>query len=334
MPICTYLLPLRRRKFCSAETEDWADYLALLGKAGCEVLVIDGSGPEVFRQHHLALREHCRHLPVDTTFGYLNDKVNGIHTGLALASSEAIILADDDIRYSPGNIRSAVEMLRSYDVVRPQNYLAPLPWWAKMESARMLINRAVLKAADYPGTCAFRLSAMREAGEYDGDVLFDNEEIIRHFARNGFSIAYAVDFFVEKRAPTLEKWREQRPRQAYEDFAMRVKTTTFAALIPLITILCVFASGRTSLVTLFMLALGVTALAALGRARGLAAKFFPLVSCAFAPLWVVERSISTYLAFYWHLTRGGYPFGDRVVSKGVGRDWFAGGRVMSKTIQR
>jgi hypothetical protein len=50
----------------------------------------------------------------------------------------------------------------------------------------------------------------------------------------------------------------------------------------------------------------------------------------FAPLWVIERSLSTYWAFYWYVRRGGYPFGDRVLSKGIGRDWVEGGKVAAR----
>ena len=35
---------------------------------------------------------------------------------------------------------------------------------------------------------------MRRGGHYDGDVLFDNEEIVRHFALHGANIKYARDF--------------------------------------------------------------------------------------------------------------------------------------------
>src|SRR5688572_12844185 len=101
-----------------------------------------------------------------------------------------------------------------------------------MEAARMLINRATLRLADYPGTCGFRRSTMLRVGPYDGDVLFDNEEIVRHFALMGVNIKYALDFFILKRPPTFTKWREQRPRQAYEDFVMRAKTAAFLSVIP------------------------------------------------------------------------------------------------------
>ena len=73
---------------------------------------------------------------------------------------------------------------------------------------------------------------MRRVGPYDGDVLFDNEEIVRHFALNGAEINYALDFFILKRPPVFQKWMEQRPRQAYEDFVMRAKTLLFIWLLP------------------------------------------------------------------------------------------------------
>src|SRR5436189_255752 len=75
-----------------------------------------------------------------------------------------------------------------------------------------------------------RREAMLRVGPYDGDVLFDNEEIIRHFASEGVTVNYATNLFVRKRPPTLRKWMEQRPRQAYEDFALRTKTGLFFSI--------------------------------------------------------------------------------------------------------
>ena len=197
MNLSTYLLPIRRSAFSEAEAQDFVGYFATLGAAGCEVIVVDGSPPDVFAQHHALWSGVCRHEGVDRRFGYLNDKVNGIHTGVEIASCEKIILADDDIRYTAGDIEKMTVLLDEHEMVRPQNFLSPLPWWARMESARMLINRATLRIGDYPGTCAFRRSTMLRIGHYDGDVLFDNEEIVRHFAASGATINYAIDFFVQ-----------------------------------------------------------------------------------------------------------------------------------------
>ncbi len=320
---CTYLLPIRRRVFSETEAEALADYFKTVQAAGCEVLVIDGSPPPVFAAHTRAWSGVCRHEPVERRFGYLNDKVNGIHTGVELATHDRIILADDDIRYDPRQVAEICGRLERHDVVRPQNFLQPLPWWALMEASRMLINRATLRAADYPGTCAFRREAMLLAGEYDGDVLFDNEEMIRHFAREGFSIEYANDFFVRKNAPAFRKWLEQRARQAYEDFPLRAKTILFASILPLA--LAAGALGGVRALCFFGAAIGAASvtLATLGRARGEAREFFPWRVCAFAPLWIFERALSTYWAMGWYFLRGGYPFGGRLLRKGVGRDWFA-----------
>ena len=327
---CTYLLPIRKRSFSENEANDFAQYFIGLQSVGCEILVIDGSPPEVFGRHHQVWSNLARHEKVDRRFGYLNDKVNGIHTGIELASNEKIILADDDIRYAAADVTRLSALLDECEVVRPQNYLSPLPWWARMESARMLINRATLRAADYPGTCAFRRETMRRVGHYDGDVLFDNEEIIRHFARHGAQICYANDFFVEKRAPRLGKWFEQRARQAYEDFGLRTKTAFFFSLPPLA--LVAGAVFRSKGVVWFAAIVSFVAMSAAsaGRLRGEAKKYFPLASIFFAPLWISERALSTYWAFFCYLRHGGYPFGDRLLSKGIGRDWIEGGKIASQ----
>jgi hypothetical protein len=331
---CTYLLPFRRAAFDEVEAAKLSRYLQKMVKARCEVIVIDGSRADVFAQNKNALGGACRHEPVDQRYRYLNDKVNGVHTGVALASFEKIILADDDIRYTAEQIAQILQLLDAYEVVRPQNFLRPLPWWAKMEAARMLINRATLRAADYPGSCAFRRTALLACGHYDGDVLFDNEEIIRHFAQHGCAIAYANDLFVRKRPPSLRKWLEQRPRQAYEDFGMRAKTAIFFGLPWLLIAVALRFGLRGVLSFVATISLGSIFIAWRGRVRGRAAEFFPLQCCFFAPLWIAERTFSTYWALYWFLSRGGYPFGDRLLSKGVGRAWWSGAKAAAVQLRQ
>jgi hypothetical protein len=327
---CTYLLTIRRVRFDGREAEDFRDYFRLLAAAGCEVLVVDGSPPDVFDAHLEAWRGACLHAAVDKQYKYLNGKVNGIHTGVALARHERIILADDDIRYTPRDVRRMCALLDSFEMVRPQNYPRPLPVWARTEGARMLINRALIAEGDYPGTLGVRRSAMRRVGHYDGDVLFDNEEIVRHFRAQRASIAYARDFFILKRPPTFRKWIEQRPRQAYEDFVMRAKTAFFAALPIAVALLWLAAGGRWALALVAAVACAAVLVAACGLGDG-AARFFPARLCLYAPLWIAERVVSTYWAFYWRAARGGYPFGDKLLAKGTGRAWNVGGRAGSKT---
>ena len=323
---CAYLLPIRRVSVNHEEAAAFARYFESLQRMGCEVLVVDGSPMGVFAGHERVWRGVCRHVTVDPAYTYLNGKVNGVRTGIDLASCERIVLADDDIRYTSEDISRACDLLDRYEMVRPQNYLCPRPWWARMEAARMLINRGVLTTGDYPGTCAFRRSTFLRVGHYDGDVLFDNEEIVRHFVLRGADVCYARDFFILKRPPTLRKWMEQRPRQAYEDFVMRAKTALFMSLLPLAALFGLLGGARAAL----GFAASVSACAVLLALRGLwrdrAYRFFPLHLSLYAPLWVLERALSVYWALYWRVTRGGYPFGDRLLSKGTGRAWVAGGR--------
>jgi hypothetical protein len=71
-----------------------------------------------------------------------------------------------------------------------------------------------------------------------------------------------------------------------------------------------------------------------GRARANANQFFSFSFCFFAPLWIFERALSTYWEFYWYLTRCGYPFGDRLLAKGIGRDWVEGGKIAASSSSR
>jgi hypothetical protein len=329
---CTYLLPIRRARADGAEAEDFARYFRRLARSGCEVLVVDGSPPEVFEEHARAWRGACRHAAVDPKYTYLNGKVNGVHTGVGLAACERILLADDDIRYTSEDVARACALLGRHEMVRPQNYLYPLPWWARTESARMLVNRGALRTGDYPGTCAFRRSAFLRVGHYDGDVLFDNEEIVRHFVMQGAQVHYALDFFILKRPPTFPKWVEQRPRQAYEDFVMRAKTALFMSLVPAALALFLLAGTPAALALAALVSACAVALAVRGIRRDAAYKFFPARVALYAPLWVLERALSVYWALYWRAARGGYPFGDRLLSKGTGRDWVAGGRVQRRAL--
>lgn len=320
----TYLLTIRRVRFNREEADEFAEYFRSLAAAGCEVLIVDGSSAEVFDLHDDVWRVVCRHIKVDPQYKFLNGKVNGIHTGVALTNHEAIILADDDIRYTPENVVRMIDLLARHEMVRPQNYLSPLPVWARTEAARMLINRGWLATGDYPGTLGVRRSAMLRVGHYDGDVLFDNEEIVRHFRLHKASIFYARGIFLLKRPPTFRKWIEQRPRQAYEDFVMRLKTFFFAALPFAFALAWIFGGWQLSLAMWCLVAASSMVVAARGLGDE-ATRFFPWWACLYAPLWIIERTVSTYWAFYWKLAYGGYPFGDKLLSKGTGRAWVEGG---------
>src|SRR5205814_9661936 len=119
-----YLMPIRRRTFDPVEAEALLAYFESIRTAVFEIVVVDGSPPDVFARHHDVWSPVCRHEPVNRQFRFLNDKVNGIQTGVRAAGTDQIVLADDDIRYTANDIEQIVRMLDNFEVVRPQNYFA------------------------------------------------------------------------------------------------------------------------------------------------------------------------------------------------------------------
>lgn len=109
---------------------------------------------------------------------------------------------------------------------------------------------------------------------------------------------------------------------------MRAKTLFFASL-PLVLVFAWMKAGwQLFLIYVAVISVGASVSAALGLKDG-SARFFPPQIVLYAPLWVAERCVSTYWAFYWYFMHGGYPFGDKVVAKGTGRAW-SGASAISK----
>jgi hypothetical protein len=284
--------------------------------AGCEVIVVDGSPLPDYARHADAWRALCRHVPVDPRWRFLNGKVNGVLTGVEHTRTECLILADDDVVYTAADVDRMCAMLAHHDLVVPQNYFRPLPWWARVETGRILLNRACRAAGDYPGTFGVRRSTFLRLGPYDGDVLFENEEMRRHFLSHGARVRHARDFFIARRPPPFAKWREQRVRQAYEDLGFRAKTALFVALVPLAAATWVLAGAGGMAAYAALVAVASVLLAAVGRGDG-AARVVPPAVCLWAPLWVVERAVSVHRAVWARLIRGGCAYGGNIIARGL-----------------
>jgi hypothetical protein len=78
-----------------------------------------------------------------------------------------------------------------------------------------------------------------------------------------------------------------------------MKAAFFLGLIPLVMLLALIGGARFAGGYVGVIAVGAMMLAVRGRVG--ATKFFPLYACLFAPLWIVERSIGTYLALFQRL---------------------------------
>ena len=223
----SYVLPLRRDR--DPAGPELAAYLReLTGLA--EVLVVDGSPGPVWRAHHDTFGDRVAHLRPDPGLTFRNGKVNGVLTGLAAASHGAVVLADDDVRYDPAALRRLVGLLEEADLVRPQNYFAPLPWHARLDTARTLLNRVA--GGDFPGTLGVRRSLVLGAGGYDGDVLFENLELLRTVRAAGGTVLTPLDLYVRRLPPDTGHFLGQRVRQAYDEFARPARLAVSLALLP------------------------------------------------------------------------------------------------------
>ena len=308
-----YVLPIRWRD--TDGLAELAEYLERLRKAVAELVVVDGSLPEVFAAVGSALPPGTTHVPPDPAHRGGMGKVPGVLTGLDQVKRDRVIVADDDVRWSDAGLRRAHDLLDSAEVVRPQNYFDPLVWHARWDTARSLLNRVWsgerdLGPGDFPGTLAVRAGFVRAIGGYDGDCLFENLELMRTVLAAGGRVATPLDLFVARRPPTSRHFVSQRVRQAYDDFAIPARMVAMLAVGPAV----VFALGRRRFRVLAAAAAASVGAAELGRRRGGGAAVLPASGALLAPAWLAERAICSWLAVA-AARRGRAAYGDVRLSR-------------------
>jgi hypothetical protein len=301
----SYVVPVRWRD--GAQRGELAEYLARIAPLVAEAIVVDGSEPEVFAANAAAFGRHARHVAPAAGEEALMGKVAGVRTGVRLAAHERVVIADDDVRYEPRALRRIAELLDRHDLVRPQNYFDRLPWHARWDTARTLLNRSL--GRDYPGTLAVRRSRMLAMGMYDGDVLFENLELMRTARAHGGSVASPLDLYVARVPPSAAHFWGQRTRQAYDDFALPARMALWLAVVPLLVLAAV---RRRRALALAPAAVAVAA-AERGRRRAGGAAVFPASSSLLAPAWILERGVCAWLAVLQRLRFGGVRYGDSVI---------------------
>jgi len=314
----SYVVPVRWRD--GAQRGELAQYLARIAPLVAEVIVVDGSEPGVFDANAATWGEYVRQVPPAAGEKWLMGKVAGVRTGVELASRERVVIADDDVRYEPQALRRASELLDRHDLVRPQNYFDRLPWHARWDTARTLLNRSF--GRDYPGTLAVRRSRMLAMGMYDGDVLFENLELMRTVRAHGGTIASPLDLYVARVPPSSGHFWGQRTRQAYDDFALPLRMALWLSVLPLLILDWLVSSPgvgkgasrqrRRGSITAGAAASAIAA-AELGRRRAGGARVFPATSSLLAPVWIFERGVCAWLAVLQRLRYGGVRYGDSVI---------------------
>jgi hypothetical protein len=305
----SYVLPLRWSE--PGPVAELADYLRWLAAEVDEVLVVDGSPAPIFASHAEAFGESARHLRPHPDLDFAMGKVDGVLTGLRECSHERVVIADDDVRYDRESLGRTLGLLASADLVRPQNYFDPLPWHARWDSARSLLNRVFtgdpgFPVGDFPGTLAVRRSTFLRADAYDGEALFENLELMRTVRAAGGVVATPLDLYVARRPPSAAHFRSQRVRQAYDDFAIPARIGAFLAIAPATLEL----ARRRRSGALLGAALTSIAVAEVGRRRAGGSAHLPLSGSLLAPAWLAERAVCSWLALAARLA-GGVPYGDR-----------------------
>jgi len=298
----SYVLPLKWDHDTSqAELAELTAYLSQLA-AHTEVIVVDGSPPELFAAHRQAWAGIAHHVPPAVEHPALNGKVAGVHTGVHLASTEHVVIADDDVRYEVESLDAVCRLLDDADLVGPQNVFDPLPWHAAWDASRSLLNRAL--AADYPGTFGVRRSTFVAMGGYDGNVLFENLELMRTVRAFGGRVLRPLDIYVARRPPSVARFRGQRVRQAYDDLAQPWRLASFLCVLPGSAAI----ARRHGPLPLVMTAGALVAVAEVGRRRAGGRTRFPPRTSWFAPAWVAERAVCSWLASGQFIFGGGVGY--------------------------
>jgi hypothetical protein len=283
---CSYVVSLERAAAGIDEIRSLAAYLSSLAVADCDIVVLDGSPGELFDEHHRVLRWVGRHLAVPAG-------ADRVRFATEVAACEKVIVAGGQVRYTRADLDRMCALLESHEVVEPQDYFDPLPWWGGIDAGRMLVHRGIEPYPDHGATFGFRRSALRGLRGLD---LERGDDHVRRLASHGAEVFSANDVFIQREPPALGDWLRERPRQADDDFSLPVKSAFFFAFLPMTLILALLGGLRIATGYAGAVAFASTVLALRGRIG--AAPFFPLRTCLFAPLWVLERSLSVYWALF------------------------------------
>jgi hypothetical protein len=275
-----------------------------------ELIVVDGSEPAVFADHESRFGGFVRHIAPDADVQqFINGKVVGVVTGIRRASHERIVIADDDVRYDDEALGQVAAAIDAADVVRPQNFFDPLPWHACLDTARTLLNR--VSGGDWPGTLGVRRSRLLATNGYDGNVMFENLELVRTVKAAGGVEAVPLGMYVRRLPPTTNHFWSQRVRQAYDEFARPGRLALWLAILPAISI----AVAARRWVWVGAAALGSIVAAEAGRRRAGGRRVFPAAAALAAPLWIAERAICAWLAVGAQVLLGGIPYRGRIVAR-------------------
>lgn len=283
--ICTYLVPIDGSA-SPEELQSLAAYLSTVGLAGCEVVVVDAAANDALDEKQRVLRWVARHVA---------DSGDILQTAVDVASTEKIIVAAPESRYTAAEIGAICLLLDRYEAVEPSEFVDPMPWWGAIDASRILLHRGFDQERNGGRSFAFRKSAFRPLhGLHE-----NHSDHIERLALLGAEVQSTREIFVRTEPPQLSTWTRVRAREAASSAAVTPETAIFACLIPLLLILGVVGGAQIAGGYAGIVAVASVAIALRGRIG--ASQFFPLRACLFAPLAIIERSLTVYWSLFTRL---------------------------------
>ncbi|HEX9406575.1 MAG TPA: hypothetical protein VF975_04610 [Thermoanaerobaculia bacterium] len=300
---CSYLVVLDNTSRSIDELRELGAYLSTLAVSDFDVIVVDASFPPTLDCNRRVLRWVGRHILARPQHLGPLGTVDPIRAAVDLASCEKVIVADAHVRYSDKALEEMSMLLDLHEVIEPQDYLDPLPWWGGIEAGRILVHRSLSPLPDHGSTFAFRKRAIRGLRSIAHSATAD--DYVRRLASQGAEVFSAIEIFVRRIPPALSEWIRDLPRQADEDFEFPAKAAFFFGLLPVAVVLALVGGFRFAAAYAGAIAFAAFALAVRGRTG--AGRFFPWRACLYAPIWVLERSITAYWALLWRVSGGAEP---------------------------
>jgi hypothetical protein len=292
---CSYLVVLENAARSEAELRHLAAYLSDIAVSNLEVIVVDGSAQAEQNRH--ILRWVGRHVIASA------GNLDAVRAAIDLCSCDKVIVADARVRYSQDALDGLTALLEVHEVVEPQDYFDPLPWWGGIEAGRMLVQRSISPLPDHGSTFGFRKCAVRGLRSIDNSA--PAQDSVRRLALQGAEVFTAMRLFVRRIPPAFSDWVRDLPRRAAQEFAMPARAALLLMVVPAMIAIAVTGGARVAGVFAGAIAFMSIALAVRGRIG--AGRFFPWRACFFAPLWILQRSVSIYFALLWRMSGAAEP---------------------------
>jgi hypothetical protein len=145
---------------------------------------------------------------------------------------------------------------------------------------------------------------MRATGGYDGSAMFENLELVRTVIAAGGREAHCLDIYVLRRPSTARHFWSQRIRQAYDEIARPQRLLIQLSVMPIATALAI--AGHWLFIA--AIAAAIVLLAEVGRRCAGGTRVFRPSASLFAPLWVAERGVCSWLALLSRVFLGGVRY--------------------------